>query len=142
MLYATIESGRFDAILVYADYNLVRQTLAPVIAAAADAGVGVILAQVFLGGLLVGDDPAESIYADSPDAPLARDWWLWARARGISLKSLAVQFGLRNPGVATIVGAGNTPGRVDEIADAATDPIPEHIWDEVEDRLALQNATT
>ena len=134
-LTLAVRSGRFDAILTYADYNLVRQSSAPLIEEAAAAGVGVILAQVFLGGLLVGPDPAESILRDRSDMALARDWWLWAREREISLRNLALQFGLRNPHVATILAGADSPAQVDESVDAVTARIPDSIWAEVEERI-------
>ncbi len=137
-LLTAIRSGRFDAILTYADYNLVRQTATPLIEEAAAAGVGVILAQVFLAGLLVGIDPAESLYADRPEARLARDWWLWARERGVSLRSVALQYGLRNPLVGTVLAGADAPEQVDEIVAAAFDPLPPEIWDEVAERIARQ----
>ncbi|MGH2460610.1 MAG: aldo/keto reductase [Chloroflexota bacterium] len=135
-LRAAIRTGRFDAILTYADYNLVRQTAKPLIEEAAAAGVGVVLAQVFIAGLLAGDDPAETAYATSPDAALAREWWLWARERGVSLRALALQYGLRNPLVGTVLVGADTPEQVDEIIASATEPIPPSIWAEVEERIA------
>jgi aryl-alcohol dehydrogenase-like predicted oxidoreductase/murein tripeptide amidase MpaA len=137
-LSTAIRSGRFDAILTYADYNLVRQSATPLIAEAAAQGVGVILAQVFLAGLLVGPDPAQSLNASHPDAPLARDWWLWARERGVSLRSLALQFGLRNPHVGTVLTGADSPAQVDEIVDAVSVEIPDAIWGEVAERIARQ----
>ncbi|HLZ09424.1 MAG TPA: aldo/keto reductase, partial [Chloroflexota bacterium] len=134
-LYQAIRSGRFDSILTYADYNLVRQTSAPLIEEAAAAGVGVILAQVFLAGLLVGHDPAESILRDRPEMTVAREWWLWAHEREISLRNLALQYGLRNPNVSTILVGGDTPAQVDEIVDAVTARIPDSIWAEAEERI-------
>jgi aryl-alcohol dehydrogenase-like predicted oxidoreductase/murein tripeptide amidase MpaA len=134
-LSLAVKSGRFDAILTYADYNLVRQSSAPLIEEAAAAGVGVILAQVFLGGLLIGPDPAESILRDRSDMALARDWWLWARERGISLRNLALQFCLRNPHVATVLAGADSPAQVDESIDAVTARIPDSIWAEVEERI-------
>ncbi|HEX5417168.1 MAG TPA: aldo/keto reductase [Chloroflexota bacterium] len=134
-LLTAIRSGRFDAILTYRDYNLIRQTAAPLIAEAAAAGVGVVLAQVFVAGLLAGDDPAESKYADDPDAKIARDWWLWARERGVSLRALALQYGLRNPNVSTVLVGADTPGQVDEIRAARETVIPEEVWREVEQRI-------
>jgi aryl-alcohol dehydrogenase-like predicted oxidoreductase len=134
-LYTAIRSGRFDAILTYADYNLIRQTARPLIEEAASAGVGVILAQVFLAGLLVGIDPAESLYGQSPDAGRARAWWLWARERGVSLRSVALQYGLRNPLVGTVLVGADTPAQLDEIIAAADDRIPPRIWAEVEERI-------
>jgi D-threo-aldose 1-dehydrogenase len=137
-LRTAIRTGRFDAILTYADYNLVRQTAAPLIEEAAAAGVGVILAQVILAGLLAGGDPAQSIFADRPDAKSARDWWLWARERGVSLRSLALQYGLRNPKVGTVLVGADSPEQVDEILTSASEAIPESIWAEVEERIARQ----
>jgi aryl-alcohol dehydrogenase-like predicted oxidoreductase len=135
-LRTAIRTGRFDVILTYADYNLVRQTAAPLIDEAAAAGVGVLLAQVFIAGLLAGDDPAETRYADHPDAAAARDWWCWARERGVSLRALALQFGLRNPKVGTVLVGADTPTQVDEILAAAAEPIPAGVWAEVDERIA------
>jgi aryl-alcohol dehydrogenase-like predicted oxidoreductase len=137
-LYTAVRSGRFDAILTYADYNLVRQTATPLIQEAAAAGVGVVLAQVFLAGLLAGGDPAESAYRDSPDAGRAREWWLWARDRGVSLRAVALQFGMRNPLVSTVLVGADSPAQIAEIVAAANEPIPTDIWAEVDERIAQQ----
>lgn len=134
-LLTAIRSGRFDAILTYRDYNLIRQTAAGLIDEAAGAGVGVILAQVFVAGLLAGGDPAESKYANDPDAARARDWWLWARERGVSLRALSLQYGLRNPRVSTVLAGADTPQQVDEILTARDTVIPDAIWAEVEERI-------
>ncbi|HVC34194.1 MAG TPA: aldo/keto reductase [Chloroflexota bacterium] len=137
-LRTAIRTGRFDVILTYADYNLIRQTAKSLIEEAAAAGVGVVLAQVFIAGLLAGVDPAETAYANRPDARLAREWWLWARERGVSLRSLALQYGLRNPLVGTVLAGADTPAQVDEIVDALSEPVPNGVWAEVEERIAQQ----
>lgn len=139
-LRAAIQTGRFDVILTYADYNLVRQTAQPLIEEAAEAGVGVVLAQVYLAGLLAGSDPLETVYADRPDARCAREWWTWARQRGISLRAVAVQFGLRNPLVGTVLVGADTPDQIDDAIAAAMEPIPDTIWQEVEERIARQSS--
>lgn len=137
-LRTAIQTGRFDAILTYADYNLIRQTAASLIDEAYAAGVGVILAQVFLAGLLAGGNPAESLYAQRPDARLAMDWWMWARERGVNLRAVALQFGLRNPKVGTVLVGADTPEQVDQINQAAQEPMPLEIWEEVDDRIRGQ----
>jgi aryl-alcohol dehydrogenase-like predicted oxidoreductase len=137
-LYIAVRSGRFDAILTYADYNLVRQTATPLIEEATEAGVGVILAQVFLAGLLAGGDPAVSAYRDNPDAPRAREWWLWAGDRGVSLRAVALQFGLRNPLVSSVLVGADSPSQIAEIVAAANEQIPPEIWNEVDERIARQ----
>ena len=134
-LLTAIRSGRFDAILTYRDYNLLRQTATSLIDEAAAAGVGIILAQVFVAGLLAGADPAETKYANDPDAAAARDWWLWAREREVPLRALSLQYGLRNPKVSTVLVGADTPEQVDEILAARDAVIPEAIWKEVEERI-------
>ena len=52
-----IDAGRVDAILTYADYNLVRQSAAPLIRHAKANGVGVILGSPQMQGLLAHGDP-------------------------------------------------------------------------------------
>jgi D-threo-aldose 1-dehydrogenase len=143
-LRVAIRSGRFDAFLHFADYNLLRQDAQSVIEEAAVANVGVILGHVYLAGLLAGQDPAERSGGRGvpprfePDVPLARDWWLWARERGVSLRSVALQFVLRNPLVDVVLVGASTPEQVDGSLAAARDPIPDEIWAEVEERVAQQ----
>jgi aryl-alcohol dehydrogenase-like predicted oxidoreductase len=134
-LLTAVRSGRFDAILTYADYNLIRQTATPLIDEAHARGVGVILAQVFLAGLLAGGDPAASLYADRPDARLASDWWMWARERDVNLRAVALQYGLRNPKVDCVLVGADTPEQADEIVAAAQEPLPPPMWEEVEERI-------
>jgi aryl-alcohol dehydrogenase-like predicted oxidoreductase len=137
-LRTAIRTGRFDAILTYRDYNLIRQTAAPLIDEAHAAGVGVILAQVFVAGLLAGVNPADTMYANQPEARLASEWWFWARERSVNLRAIALQYGLRNPKVGTVLVGADTPDQVDEIVGAAQEPIPLDIWEEVEERIRRQ----
>jgi len=64
--------------------------------------------------------------------------WLWTRERGVSLRSLALQFGLRNPPVGTVLAGADSPAQVDEIVEAASVVIPDAIWTEVAERIARQ----
>ncbi len=131
-----IASGRFDFILTHDDYTLVRQTDAPLIEEAAVAGVGVLLGRALLVGLLAGDDPlANERLAAQPDAAAAHAWWLWAREHEVPLPALAIQFAMRHPGVSSVVVGASTPQEVEESVAAATLPIPDAIWAEVEERI-------
>jgi aryl-alcohol dehydrogenase-like predicted oxidoreductase len=133
---SAIASGRFDAILTFADYNLVRQTASSLIDEAHAAGLGVILAQVVLAGSLAGPDPLANPHtAQRPDAAAAHGWWAWAREREVPLQALAVQWALRNPKVGTILIGPKTPAEVEENVRAATTPLPDGIWAEVEERM-------
>jgi aryl-alcohol dehydrogenase-like predicted oxidoreductase len=133
---AAIGSGRFDAILTFADYNLVRQTAASLIDEAHAAGVGVIVAQAVLAGSLAGPDPLANPHtAHRPDAPAAHGWWAWARERGVPIQALAIQWVLRNPKVGTILIGPKTPAEVEENVLMATMPLPEGIWAEADERI-------
>lgn len=131
-----IQSGKIDAILTYADFTLVRQTAAPLIEEAAAAGIGVIVAQALLAGLLAGPDPLlDERLQKHPDVTAARNWWLWARERNISLPALAIQYCLRNPNTGCVLVGAKTAKEVEENVVAATQPIDESIWREVEERI-------
>jgi aryl-alcohol dehydrogenase-like predicted oxidoreductase len=131
-----IQSGKIDVLLTYADYNLVNQTAAPLMAEARAAGVGVVLAQVILAGLLAGPNPArdERLRA-RPEFDAASDWWAWARERGVPLQALALQFGLRNADVGCVLIGAKTAREVEQNVAALTQPIDATVWQQVEDRI-------
>jgi D-threo-aldose 1-dehydrogenase len=144
-LRQAIRSGRFDVILTYADYNLVRQSAVPLIEEASNAGVGVMLAQVFLFGLLAGPEPDAAPYAGKPytdylvaDVKAAHDWWCWANERGVSLRALALQFALRHPLVDTVIVGADSPDQITENVADAYESIPAEMWSEVEQRVSDQ----
>jgi D-threo-aldose 1-dehydrogenase len=140
-----IRSGRFDVILTYADYNLVRQTAAPLMQEAAAAGVGVMLAQAFLFGLLAGPEPDAAPFAGRSyseylvaDVGVAHDWWVWAREGGVSLRALALQYALRQTIVGTLIVGADTPEQIEQNVAAAYAPITSALWAEVDARIASQ----
>jgi aryl-alcohol dehydrogenase-like predicted oxidoreductase len=131
-----ILSGKIDVILTYADYNLVNRSAAPLIQEAANAGVGVILAQVLLAGLMGSADPSEDKRLQQrPEFRAALDWHRWAKEREVSLPAVAIQFGLRNPNVGCVLVGAKAVREVEENVAAVSQPIPDEIWREVEHRL-------
>ena len=131
-----IASGRFDFILTHDDYSLVRQTDGPLIEEAAAADIGVLLGRVLMVGLLAGDDPlANAQLASHPDAAAAHEWWCWAREREVPLQAVAIQFAMRNPGVSSATVGASSVREVEENVAAATFPLPDGIWAEVEERI-------
>jgi aryl-alcohol dehydrogenase-like predicted oxidoreductase len=134
-----IDSGRFDLVLIHDDYSLIRRTDEVVIRSAADAGVGVLLGRALMTGLLAGDDPlANERLAGHPDAAAAHDWWRWARDRQVPLGAVAIQYAMRNPHVASVVVGASSPGEIEASVAAATTPLPEEIWREVDERITAQ----
>lgn len=132
-----IRSGRFDALLTFGQYSLVSQDAATLIDDAHAAGVGVIVAQAIVAGLLAGPDPALSErMRGRPEYAPARDWWLWAQERGLPLQSVAVQWVLRNPKVGCVLIGPRSPEEAAENVRLAATPLPESVWVEVEARIA------
>jgi aryl-alcohol dehydrogenase-like predicted oxidoreductase len=133
-----IRSGKVDVILTFADYNLVRQTAVPLVAEAADAGLGVIVAQAVLAGLLTGVDPRDDPRLRQRPAlelQAALDWRAWAQQRGLSLQALAIQYVLRDPRVGCVLVGGKTAREVEENVAATTEPLDASVWEEVEARI-------
>jgi D-threo-aldose 1-dehydrogenase len=131
-----IASGRFDAILIHDDFSLIRRTDSAVIQEAAAASVGVLVGRALMTGLLAGADPMNNErLASHPDAAAAREWWLWARDRGVPLQAVALQFAMRHPGVSTVVVGASSPREIEENVAAATHPLPSGVWDDVEQRM-------
>jgi aryl-alcohol dehydrogenase-like predicted oxidoreductase len=146
MIRAAMHTGRIDVILTFGGYSLVRQTGASLIAEAKDLGVGTILGFAYMAGLLSGEDPAERVKKPGsiperlyPFHLIARDWWLWAQKRGVSMRSVALQYGMRNREVDCVLVGCSTPQQVDDAMVAAYEPLPDGIWDEVEYRIRRQN---
>jgi aryl-alcohol dehydrogenase-like predicted oxidoreductase len=136
-----LQSGRVDVILTYADYTLVRQTAASLIDDATRAGVGVLLGQAFISGLLAGPDPAtDDRLRGRPDYAAARQWWQWAAEQGVSLPALAIQYCLRNRNVACVLVGAKTAREVEEDVLAATLPISEETWRAVDERIRQASA--
>lgn len=136
-----ISSGRFDAILIHDDFSLIRASDAALVTEAAAAGVGVLVGRALMTGLLAGPDPRiNPRLADHPDLDAAVNWWLWAGERGIPLQALALQYAARHPGVASVVVGASSPREIEQCIAAATFPVPESIWDEVEDRISRRSS--
>ena len=70
-----------------------------------------------------------------PDAPAAVDWWRWAQEREVPLQAVALQFAMRHPGVSSVVVGASSPREVEQNVSAATFPLPESIWDDVDERM-------
>lgn len=138
-----IDAGKVDVILTFGDYNLVRQSAASLIDDASAAGVGVILAQALLAGILAGPDPAEDErLRKHPDFAAARSWWLWARERDVPLQAVALQFALRNPRVGCVLVGAKNAREIEENVRFAALPLPAGIWDEVDERIGTARRGT
>ncbi|KAL1522135.1 hypothetical protein AB1Y20_021776 [Prymnesium parvum] len=116
------------------DYNLLRRYGSSASwAEAAALGIGVLNAGVFYMGLLA--DPRNSWNVgfkaglEHPELrTLAKEMGEWAEARGVHLRTLAIQFGASHPCVASCPVGCRTPEEVDEVVDSMLERIPARIW--------------
>ncbi len=94
----------------------------------------------YLAGLLAGLDPtlaAARRAADDPrDLRRARALWKWAAERGVGLGAVAMQFSLRNPHITTALAGPRTAAEVEANVAHATTPLPDSIWEELEQVVA------
>lgn len=139
-----IDAGRADVILPSYDFHPIRQSLTPVLDAAAAADVGVVNGSPYQAGLLAGIDLGEAARRRSPDdADLARaqQIYAWCAERQVEVGAVAVQFSLREPRIgATLVGP-RTVAEVEGCLRHATAVLPATLWDELAEFLdSLQPA--
>lgn len=137
-LRRAMESGRADVIPSY-DYHLIRRSAAPLLAEAAEAGVGVINGSPYQSGLLAGVDlvrEARRWRPEHADVARARQIAAWCAERDLDVGAAAVQFSLREPRIdATLVGP-RTAAEVESCLGHATAELPEGVWEELEGFLA------
>ena len=140
-----IVSGRFDVVLTYLDYTLIRATAADAILPLAAAHrVRAINGSPLAMGLLSGVDPeayARDVLTwagadERRDVAAARDLWRWARRRAVDLQALALQFSLREPRIATTIVGAKTAVEVAQNLRAATTPVSEAVWEEFAEKAA------
>ncbi len=143
-LRTAIEREEFDAILTYADFNLVRQTAREnLFDAAIKNDKAIILGSPLLMGYLT-DRPWEDLLREhgadgtSPDLQRVKEVRDWATQNGVSTLHLAIQFALREARISTLLVGASRPEEVEQNAHAATTPLPETLWQQLKDDLGIE----
>jgi aryl-alcohol dehydrogenase-like predicted oxidoreductase len=138
-----IESGRFDVILSFNDYNPIRTPAADwLFPLAHQHSVGIINGSPLAMGLLTGENPDfipedERLEGHEREMDAARRLYAWCRERNLPMKALVFQFSLRQPLIHTVITGAKTKQEFKEDLESALTPLPEEIWDE----LAALNLT-
>lgn len=132
-----LDLGVFDVLLSHNRWTLVDRSAGDLFDKASAAGMGILNAAVYGGGILA--DPASRSYgyhaAAQPvlDAVAAMD--AACRRHGTDLATAALQFSLREPRVdATVVGFSK-PSRIGSIMAAVDAELPDDLWIELEAML-------
>lgn len=141
-LLAAAGTGQVDELMVAGRYTLVdRRAEQQLLPLCAGAGVNVVAAAVFNGGLLAGTPDRSSTYdyAAVPHDVLATALEIDAACRrhGVPIAAAALQFPLRHPVVTDVVVGAVEPEQVRDNADLLQTVIPEQLWAEL-DALAAR----
>ncbi|WP_432840063.1 aldo/keto reductase [Dactylosporangium sp. CA-092794] len=131
-----VATDAFQVVLTHNRYNLLNRAAEPLLAEAAERGVGVINAAPFGGGLLAkGPDRHPRFAYREAAAPLLDAAAAMQRAcaeAGVTLAAAAVRFSLRDPRVGVTLLGASSPGRVGDIVAQAAAPVPEDLWPALE----------
>jgi D-threo-aldose 1-dehydrogenase len=130
-----VSTGVFEVVLTHNRYTLVDRSAGPLIDQALTAGLGVVNAAVYGGGILAKGPGTVEKYAYQKASPQVLD-----RVRAmekaclayeVPLRAAALNFSLRDARIAsTVVGTAN-PDHVDELAHLASVALPDALWDEL-----------
>ncbi|MBF4572007.1 aldo/keto reductase [Herbiconiux sp. VKM Ac-1786] len=136
MLLRFVETGLFDALITHNRFTLVDRTADRLLQAAHDAGLGVMNAAVYGGGILAHHPRRSDRYHYGPASAellAAVDAMGAACERaGVPLIAAALQFSTRDPRIHSTICGVVSPGQLDEAVELATLEIPAELWDELE----------
>jgi D-threo-aldose 1-dehydrogenase len=132
-----LDTGLFEVLLVHNRWTLVDRSADQLISDARLAGVAVVNAAVYGGGILARDPGETTNYGYRPAAAetlqaIASMSRLCERF-GIDLATAAMQWSLRDERIASTVIGFSKPERITSIMRAATTKLPEPFWSELEE---------
>lgn len=126
-----IEIGAVDVILTYLDYTLLSQTADDwLLSFASDNDIGIINGSPIAMGLLSGLEP--NVKTGLPEDKRAHQLWEWATDNKLNVLNLAIQFCFRQPLIATNLTGSKNVLEVEQNFAAATTPISDDVWEQVE----------
>jgi D-threo-aldose 1-dehydrogenase len=146
LLRRYIRTGAFAVVLTHNRFSLVDQSAEPLLAEAQEAGIAVLNAAPFGGGVLAGSRSSKGFYAyrEAGSEILARIEALGAACRRheVPLAAAALQFSMRDPRIVSTVTGASRPEQVDGMVELARRPIPPELWDDLRPLTAPQDHDT
>ncbi|WP_063784399.1 aldo/keto reductase, partial [Streptomyces sp. SBT349] len=131
-----VATGVFEVLLTHNRWTLIDRSADQLIDAAHGAGLAVVNAAPFGGGILAKGADAHGRYAytDADDVVLDRVRAIEAACarHGVPPAAAAIQFSTRDPRIASTVIGVTRPERVAETVRLARLPIPEELWPTLE----------
>ncbi|MCC3762884.1 aldo/keto reductase [Glycomyces sp. TRM65418] len=131
-----LDTGEFDVVLNHNRYTLLNREAEELFTRARAAGLGVLNAAPYGGGMLAKGPAAQPKYCyGERDEAIGNAAFAMSEAcerAGVPLIAAALQFSVRSPLVdATVVGVSR-PERVQDTIDLLAVDIPESLWEELE----------
>lgn len=130
-----VDTGIFDVVLTHNRWTLLDRSAEPLLADATAAGVAVLNAAPFGGGILAKGPDAVPQYCYRPASAAilaaARAIEAACARHGVPLAAAALQDSLRESRITSTVVGWSRPTRYDETLALAAYPIPDELWDEL-----------
>jgi D-threo-aldose 1-dehydrogenase len=132
VMQAYLDTGVFEVVLTHNRYTLLDRSAEALFARAHEAGIGVLNAAPYGGGMLAKGPGVQRKYAygvrDDTIAAAARRMAAVCAEAGVPLAAAALQFSTRAPFIDSTVVGVSKPERVAETLAAARVPIPDDVW--------------
>jgi D-threo-aldose 1-dehydrogenase len=139
VMQAYLDTAVFEVVLTHNRYTLLDRSAEGLFTRAHSAGIGVLNAAPYGGGMLAKGPGEQTMYAygqrDDRIAESARRMAAACAEAGVPLAAAALQFSIRAPFIDSTVVGVSRPERVAETLRAAQVDIPEELWLTL-DRLA------
>lgn len=136
LLRRFVETGQASVVLTHNRYTLLDRSAEPLLEDCSAAGVAVVNAAPFGGGMLARG-PAETRYSYREAAPevvaAARSIADVCADHGVPPAAAALQFSLREPRIISTLVGMSRPERVQQTIDLAEHPIPDELWARLSD---------
>lgn len=137
-----LDTGEFEVLLMHSRYTLIDRSADELYDRAASEGVGIVNAAVLGAGVLSRPQNQHSLYGYLPikDGVLsaARSMERVALAEGIPLSTLAIQYSLRDPRIASTAIGFSRRSRIEQTLDALRTEVPASLWHRIESLVPPQ----
>ncbi|MGP9539129.1 aldo/keto reductase [Brachybacterium sp. AOP43-C2-M15] len=137
-----LDTGEFEVLLMHSRYTLVDRSADALYDRAAAEGVGIVNAAVLGAGVLSRPQQDHTLYGYLPIEPgvleAARRMEEAAVAEGIPLSTLAIQFSLRDPRIASTAVGFSRAERIPQTLEALSTEVPQRLWERIEELVPAE----
>lgn len=132
-----LDTGEFEVLLMHSRYTLVDRSADELYDRAAAEGVGIVNGAVLGAGVLSRPQQDHTLYGYLPIEPAvleaARRMEEVTMAEGIPLSTLAMQFSVRDPRIASTAIGVSKKKRIPQTLEALSTEVPQHLWERIEE---------